>query len=196
MKRLFTFFLFALVAVARPLLSEADVNVKAMDGASVLQVKEQGAGLESFVTISQKQLALSAQSKDTAHRSYKLNGKEYDIKASDDGFKLKSSDGKLLWKIKYKEDKLKVSDNEENAHPYEIKRKAPERIGVERDEKELGKVLFDATTKAVSVKTADGNKLLQAPAEKISSFFALFLLEQIPAEERAILITEFAVRNL
>ena len=198
MKRLSIVFLFVMLSnfLALPHIARADVHVKALDGASLVQVKEQSGGFESFVTVNQKQVALSGQSNDATHRSYKINGSSYEIKASDEGFKLKSADGKLLWKIKYKEDKLKVSDNEENAHPYELKRKAADRIGVERDEKELGKVLFDAASKVVTVKTSNGDKLLQASAEKLSSFFALFLLDQIPAEERAILMTEFALRNL
>ena len=45
----------------------------------------------------------------------------YEIKYKPDGFKLRTASSKLLWKIKLYDDKIKISDNEENLDPYEIK---------------------------------------------------------------------------
>lgn len=46
----------------------------------------------------------------------------YEVKYKDDGFKLRTASSDLLWKVKLYENKVKISDNEENLDPYEIKK--------------------------------------------------------------------------
>ena len=179
-----------------PFNARADVKVKAKDGTSIVEIKEQAGALESFITIDGKQLALTAKAKDPVKRLYKVNGKDYEVKTSDDGFKLKDTSGKLLWKIKLKEDKLKISDNEENEHPFELKRKAADRIGVERNEQDIGKVTYDAATTEVTVKSASGTKIFQGSYSQLCYFFGILLLDQVPVDERAIVLTELALKNL
>lgn len=45
----------------------------------------------------------------------------YEVKYKEDGFKLRTASSQLLWKVKLYDDKIKISDNEENLNPYEIK---------------------------------------------------------------------------
>lgn len=62
---------------------------------------------------------------------------EYAVKYSDDGFKLRDSNEKMIWKIKLYEDKIKISDNEEMYNAYEIKLREAGKLKVERDDRGL-----------------------------------------------------------
>jgi len=46
----------------------------------------------------------------------------YEVKYKDDSFKLRTASSDLLWKVKLYDTKVKISDNEENLNPYEIKK--------------------------------------------------------------------------
>ncbi|MFS4491825.1 hypothetical protein [Maribacter sp. 2308TA10-17] len=50
------------------------------------------------------------------------NSVVYEVKYKDDGFKLRTASSDLLWKVKLYDSKVKISDNEENLNPYEIKK--------------------------------------------------------------------------
>src|SRR5436190_18940894 len=44
-----------------------------------------------------------------------------EVKFGGEGFKVRTLDGKLLWKVKVTPDKIKVSNNEQNNNPFELK---------------------------------------------------------------------------
>ncbi len=118
-----------------------------------------------------------------------------EVKPSDAGFKLRTTDGKLLWKVKLADDKIKVSDNEENANPYSIKTKYPDKAKVvDAAEKELAEVRFGADR--TKVKGADGSELwvTDSPRRRSASFGVL-VLEKVPEEHRAILMAEILARR-
>ena len=118
-----------------------------------------------------------------------------EVKPGDAGFKLRTTDGKLLWKVKLAEDKIKVSDNEENANPYSIKTKYPDKAKVvDAAEKELAEVRFGPDK--TKVKGADGSELwvTESPRRRTASFGVL-VLERIPEEHRAILMAEILARR-
>lgn len=118
-----------------------------------------------------------------------------EVKPGDAGFKLRTTDGKLLWKVKLAEDKIKVSDNEENANPYSIKTKYPDKAKVvDASEKELAEVRFGPDK--TKVKGADGAELwvTESPRRRSASFGVL-VLEKIPEEHRAILMAEILARR-
>lgn len=95
-------------------------------------------------------------------------------KAKDaDGFKIRTPDGQtLLWKVKLDASKVKVSNNEENRNPYELKKKDG-KIKISRNGVEL------------------------ANLKKISTFSeAAMYLTDIPKEQRYILVLELLMRGL
>ena len=119
-------------------------------------------------------------------RKYYTNGTlTYEVKIKDDSYKLRDASSKLLWKVKTYPDKLKISDNEENLNPFEIKNNNGV-IEVSKD----GKVVN-------SVKIEDKNISVNGqPAYSISpasNSFAIGILsiDQIPMEQRIFLLTEF-----
>ena len=58
----------------------------------------------------------------------------------EESFKLRTADAKLKWKVKFYDDKFKVSDNEENLNPYQVKFKEDNRSKIYLDDVELGSV--------------------------------------------------------
>ena len=118
-----------------------------------------------------------------------------EVKPGDAGFKLRTTDGKLLWKVKLADDKIKVSDNEENANPYSIKTKYPDKAkDVDAAEKELAEVRYGPDK--TKVKGVDGAELwvTDSPRRRSASFGVL-VLEKVPEEHRAILMAEILARR-
>ncbi|PKQ70908.1 tetratricopeptide repeat protein [Raineya orbicola] len=97
-----------------------------------------------------------------------------EVKAKDsDGFKVRTPDGQtLLWKIKLAGDKIKISNNEENRNPYEIKRKE-NKIKISKNDVEI-----------TELKGKD----------KFSE--AVMYLTDIPKPQRYIIVAELLMRNL
>ncbi len=118
-----------------------------------------------------------------------------EVKAGDGGFKLRTTDGKLLWKVKIAEDKIKVSDNEENANPWSLKTKYDDKVKVvDASEKEIAEVRFypDKT----KVKGASGAELWEcASPRRRSAAFGVLALDRIPEEHRAVLMAEILARR-
>jgi hypothetical protein len=140
---------------------------------------------------------LHGATRDTGKRKYTVNGGAvaYEVKPNDEGgFKLRTVDGKLLWKVKITPEKIKISDNEENNNPFELKVKDGGRTKVVAPgDKELGNVRYDGTN--IEVENAAGAKQFTIPATASSGAYGVLLLDAIPAEQRAILIAEILSRG-
>ncbi len=119
-----------------------------------------------------------------------------EVKSDDDAIKLRTQDGRLLWKIKLGDGSVKISNNEENANPFRLKLDG-DRVKVEdASETELGKATYDAERKRVKVKDAAGAELFQVDAERPSIAYGVLLLTPIPQTERAIIMAELFSRGL
>jgi hypothetical protein len=140
---------------------------------------------------------LRGEIRDNGKRKYSLEGGStaWEVKPGDDGgFKLRTADGRLRWKVKVAPDKIKISDNEENQNPYELKVREGGRVKVVGPgEKELGNVRFAGTK--IEVENAAGVKQFEVSATAASGAYGVLLLEAIPAQERAILIAEILARG-
>ena len=111
-----------------------------------------------------------------------------EVKFGDEGFKVRTLDGKLLWKVKVTPDKIKVSDNEENQNPYELKIKDAKVKVYAPGDKLLGEVR--ARTDHVEV----GEKY-RAAGTSADAFYGVALLDGVPARERAVIFAELASRH-
>ena len=135
--------------------------------------------------------------RDSGKRKYSVGGSAvaWEVKPSDEGgFKLRTADGRLRWKVKVTPEKIKISDNEENRNPYELKVREGGRVKVVGPgEKELGNVRF-ASSKIV-VENAAGEKQFEIPATSASGAYGVLLLDAIPPQERAILVAEILARG-
>jgi hypothetical protein len=119
------------------------------------------------------------------------------VKSDTDKFKLKDEAGKLLWKVKLKDDKVKISDTEEGDgdNTFSIKTK-DDGFKVKRGEdKELGKVKFYPDDKRIKVKDAAGSEQFKASADKASAAWGVLLLSDIPEDLRFVIMAELASRG-
>ncbi len=118
-----------------------------------------------------------------------------EVKPGENGFKLRTSDGKLLWKVKLDDDKIKISDNEENKNPWSLKTKYEDKVKVvDASEKELAEVRFQP--EKTKVKGVDGTELWEcASPRRRSAAFGVLALDRIPEEHRAILMAEILARR-
>jgi len=135
--------------------------------------------------------------RDTGKRKYTLGDGPvlYEVKPGDDGgFKLRNPDGTLRWKVKISPDKIKISDNEENKNPYELKLKEPNRVKVfAPGDRELGNVRFGSNQ--IEVENAGGRVIFTKDAAKATGAYGVLLMDSIPARERYILVAEILSRG-
>lgn len=108
-----------------------------------------------------------------------------EIKYKETGFKLRKPDGALLWKIKVKDNKIKISNNAGNKNPYEIKKKEG-KYKIKRVEQELGKVTFDGNE--VKIKTGKG--VFQLTSNVDSYAYGVLAIDEISVEHRLIIMAE------
>ncbi|WP_294269433.1 hypothetical protein [uncultured Chryseobacterium sp.] len=131
----------------------------------------------------------TAKEKEDKRKYYSNGTQRYEVKLKDDTYKLRDAGSKLLWKVKTYPDKIKIANNEENLNPYEIKNNNGA-IEVSKD----GKVIntMKVTGNEISVNGQPAYKI-----SKTSDSFALGILsiDQIPMDQRLLLLTEFLYQN-
>ena len=116
----------------------------------------------------------------------------YEVKPDDDseGFKLRLFDGALRWKVKVTTEKIKISDNEQNDKPFELKPKDGGRTKVVAPgDVELGNV------RGANVENAASKTLFTIDGDSASGAFGVLLMERIPLEEQLMLIAELRSRG-
>lgn len=119
-----------------------------------------------------------------------------EVKISDAGFKVRTPDSQLLWKIKVADDKIKVSDNEENLNPWTLKTKYDDKVKVEDpSEREVGEVKFSADTGKIKVKDASDRELFVLRAGKRSAAYGVLLMSAVPEQYRDVIIAELIARG-
>ena len=131
-------------------------------------------------------------------RKYSIEGGNQiaEVKIKDaDGFKVRTTDGKLLWKIKIAADKIKISDNEENQNAFEIKKK-DDGAKIERGETKLGEVKFYTDRQKVKVKDAADKEIFDSNTDKYSMAYGVLALNEIPEDLRFIILAELLARNI
>lgn len=135
--------------------------------------------------------------RETGKRKYTLGDGPvlYEVKPGDDGgFKLRNPDGSLRWKVKIAPDKIRISDNEQNDNPYELKLREPNRVKVfAPGDRELGNVRF--APNQIEVEDKSGRVIFTTDATKASGAYGVLLIDGIPERERYILVAEILSRG-
>lgn len=113
----------------------------------------------------------------------------YEVKTKDDAFKLRDASSNLLWKVKMYPDKIKISDNEENSNPFEIKNNG-------------GVIEISKNDQKVATAEVKDDKILVNGKETYSLFGAnnsyamgILAIDQIPMEQRIFLLAEYLYRT-
>ena len=116
-----------------------------------------------------------------------------EVKYKDDGFKVRRPDGSLLWKIKLYDDKVKISDNEENQNPYEIKTGDSGKIKLKRNDETIGEVEFKASDNKIEI-TA-GPKSYYIESSKPSLAYGVLIIDEIPEYIRYLIAAELLAKG-
>jgi hypothetical protein len=123
-------------------------------------------------------------------RKYYYNGNLcYEVKGSEDGFKLKNAESKLLWKIKLYPDKIKIADNEENTNSFEIKNKTG-KIEITRNNEKIASVKINDLSLLI-----DDKETYKISQSNQSFILGVLAINQIPMEHRFFIIAEYLHRN-
>jgi len=118
-----------------------------------------------------------------------------EIKADADSFKLKGADGRLLWKIKFVDSKIKIANTEEMNNAFVLKPGETDRIKVLREETEIGKVKFYRERGKVKVENPADVAQYESNTNLFSGAYGVLLMNDIPAAERLIIMTELLARG-
>jgi hypothetical protein len=117
-----------------------------------------------------------------------------EVKYKDDAFKVRKPDGTLLWKIKLYDDKVKISNNEENLNPYEIKLSdTPDKAKLKKNEETLGEIKLKSADKQVEFTL--GAKSYYVESDKLSLAYGALLIEEIPEHIRYIIAAELMAKG-
>lgn len=111
----------------------------------------------------------------------------YEVKYKPEGFKLRTPSSDLLWKIKLYDTKIKISDNEENLNPYEIKLINQYEAKLVKEETEIARIQFDAAQKLLHIKGETEKKLNK---ESYQPSILVDMISQIPEIQRNIIKEE------
>nr|WP_321226158.1 hypothetical protein [uncultured Psychroserpens sp.] len=118
----------------------------------------------------------------------------YEVKYKPDGFKLRTASSQLLWKIKLYDDKVKISDNEENLNPYEIKMGGTYDAKLVKNDAVLARTSYDLESKTQSVASETDTQ----PDFYESSYSIGYLVNRIPeisTDQKQIIIEELKAKG-
>ena len=122
------------------------------------------------------------------------NNVVYEIKYKPDGFKLRTASSTLLWKIKLYDDKIKISDNEENMNPYEIKLTEANKAKLVKNDATIARTSYNLESKQQSVASVNDGQ----PEFFKTSYSPSLLVNSIPeisASQKQILIKELKAKG-
>lgn len=185
-------------AAAPAAAAQGSVTVRRADGSELLTVREQTDGVVevSFVDDGEQRI-LRGEPRETGKRKYSIGDSAvmFEIKPGDNGFKLRMADGTLRWKVKIDPRKIKISDNEQNANPFELKIREGDSVKVTGPgDRELGRVRFDRAASKSDVDDASSKKVFVVVGKQ-SAAYGVLLLEAIPPPQRYILFAEILSRG-
>ena len=180
--------------------ASGSIVVRSADGAEAVSIRENDAEVVeiSFTEAGQKR-ELRGEPRDNGKRKYSLGGGavSYEVKPDNDsdGFKLRTADGKLRWKVKVAPEKIKISDNEQNDRPVELKVRDGDRVKVVAPgDREVGNVRFDRAASKTEVENAAGTTIYRVEGPTPSGAYGVLLLD-MNQTERAILLAEILSRG-
>lgn len=116
------------------------------------------------------------------------NAQLAEVKIGDDGFKVRGPGGNLLWKIKISSTKIKISDNEENENPYEIKLGEGDKVKMKRNETEIGNSRIRQAEGKIEV--SSGNLVFDVQNTSHPQVYNVLLIEEMPDLVKFIVIGE------
>jgi hypothetical protein len=177
---------------------EADkIKIKTPDEQAVVEFKLKGDSPKIEFSASGQTKILRGELNKNDKRKYQLEGGGMvaEVKPGDDGFKVRTPDGNLLWKVKIAGDKIKISNNEENTNPFVLAIKDNDRVKILQNETLLGEVKFYRDRQKVKVKDTNEKELYESNTDRYSAMYGVMMMQQIPDAERYIIMAELLLRK-
>jgi hypothetical protein len=179
--------------------TSGDIRIETADGQLVALFHTSRSAPRIEYVSDGRTLLLQGELHDSGKHKYELEGRGRiaEVKDNDDGFKVRTPDGALLWKVKLNNNKIKISDNEESENPFVLDFKADDRIAVTADDEttDLGKVRLYFGEGRVKVKDAAENERYTSDTSQYSAMYGVLLLDTIPEPERYIIMAEILARG-
>lgn len=177
----------------------ASVTARSADGARAVTVTFNGEVNEISLAEGTQARLVRGEPRESGKRKYSVDGGDvlFEVKSDADGdFKLRAADGSLRWKVKVDPDKIRISDNEQNDNPFQLKKRDGDRVKVfGRDDRELGNVRFDRAASKLVVEDAAGKELYVVETAAPSAAWGVLLLDGIPDIQRQVLVAEILARG-
>lgn len=173
------------------------IKIKRADGETITTVTLDGERVTITYADGSEQFELKGNTKDSGKRKYEEAGTVVaEVKPSDGGFKVRTPQGSLLWKVKISEEKIKISDNEENRNPWVLSSKHEHRVKIlDPTENEIGAVKYYPDRSRVEVKDTSNAELFKINTDRESPAYGVLMMSPIPARERAIILAEILARE-
>jgi hypothetical protein len=112
-----------------------------------------------------------------------------------EGFKLRDSGGKLLWKVKVGADKIKISPDEDGTRAFVVSSKHAPLVTVQGpDGQALGTIRANPGNNELTGEDALGVELFRAATDLPARDLGVLLLEGVPLRERGVILAELAAR--
>lgn len=178
--------------------SEQKIKFKGSDGSEAIVIKRYADHDKIEIKLEGVEAVFKGRSGAENRRKYKeaADGSEEkalvaEVKLQSDSFKLVDEAEKLLWKVRIKDGKIKISDNEEGDNSCEIKSKSDDKHEIRNAAgEEIGNVKYYADNGKLKVKNANNQEILVSKDLKSSAAPGVILFSQIPVKHRAIIISE------
>ena len=174
------------------------VKFKAADGSDALVIKRYQDHDKLEINFSGTSAVIKARSGAENRWKYKeaADGADekiqvVEVKLQEDSFKLVDADEKLLWKVRIKDGKIKVSDNEDGNNSWEIKNKSADKSEIRNQAgEEIGNVKYYDDNGKLKVKDSSNNEILVSKDLKLSAAPGVILFNHIPLKHRVVIISE------
>ena len=110
------------------------------------------------------------------------------------GFKIRDKDAKLLWKVNFYEDSIKISNNNDNRDSMSLKMIGDE-VKIWDVTTLLGRSKFEKSSNKIRVYNASGKEFYYGKFRNNTFMYGVMMLDKIPEIQRFIIISEIFVRG-
>jgi hypothetical protein len=114
----------------------------------------------------------------------------FEIKYTEDYFRLLNEKGDLLWKIKIDPDEylFLIANNDEMKNSMEIKKISPTSLRIEKNNLELGIVSFDSVSEKITLENSNNANFIKSKQLLIS--YGIYFLPEITELQKLVILSE------
>ncbi len=124
-------------------------------------------------------------------RKYEIDGVIVsEVKYKDEGFKVRTADGQLKWKVKFGDEKIKISNNEENDNAFELKINENNKSKIKRNENGNDREIATAKEQDNKIIVKSGAKTYEIANQTFHKAYTVLGIDEITEQDRLIILFE------